>query len=235
MDLAGRDLRDAFLSGQDLTGRDLRGADLRGANLRGTILQDALLHGADLRGADLSFADLRGARLDDCAVAGATFLHADLQGARLGGVRGYQAASWLGVDMTGAHFCGAYRLRRFVIDQNYLDEFRRESLLNEVVYRVWWLTSDCGRSVGRWGLLTVLLLCAFAQLYMGLGMDFGPDASAITPYYFSVVTLTSLGYGDIAPTTPLTQLAAMAESLMGYILLGGLLGIFSGKMARRGE
>ena len=234
-DLSRQCLAGARLSGLDLSEADLRGTDLRGAQLRCTILRGARLDGADLRGADLSHADLREARLDDCRVDHAEFLHADLQGARLSGVRGYRTASWLGVDLTGAHFWGAYRLRRVVVDQNYLHEFRTESALNEAVYWLWWLTSDCGRSLGRWGALTLVLVAGFANLYTFLGVEFGDGASAITPYYFSVVTLTSLGYGDIYPTTPTSQGAVILESVLGYILLGGLLSIFSGKMARRGD
>jgi hypothetical protein len=166
---------------------------------------------------------------------GASFQHADLQQCRLHGITDYQHADWLGADLAGAHFTGAYRLRRHAMDQNSLHEFRRESRLNEQIYRLWWLTSDCGRSLSRWGVLTALIVVSFANLYPLLSVDFGDGASAVTPYYFSVVTLTSLGYGDISPRTPLGQLAVMAEVVVGYLLLGGMLSILANKMARRAD
>ncbi len=37
--------------------------------------------------------------------------------------------------------------------------------------------------------------------------------------YFSFVTLTTLGYGDITPTTPLTQSLVILEAIFGQIYL----------------
>ena len=49
------------------------------------------------------------------------------------------------------------------------------------------------------------------------------------------VTLTTLGYGDVLPKTPTAQVLAMLEVVTGYVMLGGLLSIFSSKMARRAD
>jgi len=43
--------------------------------------------------------------------------------------------------------------------------------------------------------------------------------SWIDSFYFVVVTLTTIGYGDFAPTTPLTKLITIFYSLNGVILL----------------
>jgi len=233
MDLSEQDLRGARLEGVDLSGANLLSVSLQGARLRCARLEGARLDYASLVGADLSYAELRGASLEGCRVRSACLHHADLRETRLPGITDYKDADWLGADLHGAHFSGAYRLRRFAMDQNYLHEFRNESQLNGLLYWLWWLTSDCGRSLARWGVLTLFIVVFYAQLYTVLGIDFGEGASAVTPYYFSVVTLTSLGYGDISPRTPPGQLAVMAEVVMGYLLLGGLLSIFSNKMARR--
>ncbi|MEL6344278.1 MAG: pentapeptide repeat-containing protein [Myxococcota bacterium] len=233
VDLREFDLRNARLSDLDLSEANLNHADMSGADLRGTILSGASLIGANLSGADLSFATLKGADLEDCHVDGANFYNATLRKARLSGVHGYRSASWLGVDLAEARFTGAYRLRRFAMDQNYLHEFRRESRLHEAWYWVWWLTSDCGRSLFRWTFVIAFIAVLFGQLYQLAGVDFGEDALWITPYYFSVITLTSLGYGDISPTTSVGQALSMIEVMLGYIALGGLLSIFTNKMARR--
>ncbi|MFD1031685.1 potassium channel family protein [Metaplanococcus flavidus] len=39
-------------------------------------------------------------------------------------------------------------------------------------------------------------------------------------FYFSVITITTLGYGDITPVGPFGQLLAASESLLGIILIG---------------
>jgi len=52
---------------------------------------------------------------------------------------------------------------------------------------------------------------------------------------YSFVTLTTLGYGDAMPASMVGQILAVSEALCGYIGLGGLLSIFTQKMARRAE
>jgi len=48
--------------------------------------------------------------------------------------------------------------------------------------------------------------------------------------YFSLVTLTTLGYGDIAPATPLAGILATLEAVVGVfyiaILVAALVGDF---------
>ncbi len=59
---------------RDLAGADLRGAYLAGADLRGVLLIGANLRGADLRVADLLGCDLRGADLSGADLTGSLFL-----------------------------------------------------------------------------------------------------------------------------------------------------------------
>ncbi len=53
--------------------------------------------------------------------------------------------------------------------------------------------------------------------------------------YYSIVTITTLGYGDVVPASLPAQVLAVSEALMGYVGLGGLLSIFAQKMARRAD
>jgi hypothetical protein len=135
----------------------------------------------------------------------------------------------------GADFCGAYLVRQHILDQNYLWEFKNESAANRAIYGIWWLTSDCGRSFPRWGLWTAVVAMFYAVVFTQVGIDFGEHPTALSPIYFSIVTLTTLGYGDALPSTMGGQLAVIAEVLTGYVMLGGLLSIFSSKMGRRGS
>ena len=121
------------------------------------------------------------------------------------------------------------------MDENYLHEFRNESATNQWIYKLWWLTSNCGRSFLRWGLCTLTITVMFAIVYCFVHVDFGPNATALSPLYFSVVTVTTLGYGDILPVSMAAQIACMAQVVIGYVMLGGALSIFAQKMARRSE
>ena len=250
-DLRGADLTEASAAGAGFGGADLEGANLfhctltrasfTQANLRDTDLRTADLTGARLRecslhGADLSQSVLREADLTKSDVTGNSFLNADLRDSCLSGLRGALHANWIGADVADVDFRGAHLVRRNILDQNYLEEFRAQSAMTEVVYWIWWATSDCGRSFVRWGLWTATLAVAFAVVYPYLEIDLGgrPD-NWMTTIYFSVVTLTTLGYGDIVPTSAVARIVVLAEVIIGYVMLGGLLGIFANKMARRAE
>lgn len=75
----------------------------------------------------------------------------------------------------------------------------------------------------------------FAWLYSMVGVDYSPNVSWMAPFYLSVVTMTTLGYGDMIPITSAARIVAMVQVSLGYIMLGGILSIFANKMARRGE
>lgn len=228
-------LEGACLADADLSNATLTEASLRGAELRVCRLEGARARSADLRETDLSRADLRGADLEDCRLEGAVLDGARMGGVSLRGITGYPKASWIGVDIRETDFTGAYLCRRHILDQNYLLEFRQQGAWARWLYAAWWLTSDCGRSLVRWAVLTVVLAVGFAGLYNLVGMDWGENETPLSPLYFSVVTLTTLGYGDVLPATLAAQVVAMAEVVTGYVMLGGLLSIFSCKMSRRAE
>lgn len=50
--------------------------------------------------------------------------------------------------------------------------------------------------------------------------------------YWAIVTLTTVGYGDIAPKTPLGQALASLVMIIGYAILAVPTGIFSAELAR---
>ncbi len=216
------ELSEATLSNAALTDADLRHAKLCGARLCEADLKGASLDGADLGGADLDGAHVSGARLDD----------AILSGTRLRRLEGFEHASFLRAEIHQVDFSGAYLLRRHIIDQNYLDEFEARF---PWLYKVWSVSSDCGRSLLRWTLWTLGLALVFGVAYSVLPINFGDNPTWLSPFYFSVVTLTTLGYGDVLPTTALSQAVVMVQVVLGYVMLGGLLSIFANKMARRGE
>jgi voltage-gated potassium channel len=51
--------------------------------------------------------------------------------------------------------------------------------------------------------------------------------------YWAIVTLTTVGFGDITPLTPLGQLLASLIMLMGYAIIAVPTGIVSSEMAKR--
>ena len=89
-------------------------------------------------------------------------------------------------------------------------------------------TSRYGHSLGRWGFTVLLFISAFAGIFALL--DFVSTTSMFENYansggffdyfYFSIVTFTTLGYGDIAPVTVAEKLIVGCEVLLGFTMLG---------------
>lgn len=223
--LFNANLEETTLSKSDLSGADLRCAKLGNARLRETNLTDADLTEADLRNVDLSLSN----------VSDAIFTNADMRGARLRMVNNYEKAKWIGVDMRDINFAGAYMMRRFIMDENYIKEFKEGGKVQKAVYYLWWITSDCGRSLARWMICIAAQIIVFSFIYPFVSIDYGDYPTFLSPLYFSVVTLTTLGYGDIVPSSLAGQIVSMTEVCTGYIMLGGLLSIFSNKLSRRAE
>lgn len=228
--LVGARIDRADLSHASLTEADLSEASAQAAKLEHVRALDATLVKTDMTRASLCYAEI--SRSD---VEGACFEAADLQHIRFANLANYTSANWLRTDLRSVDFTGAYLCRRFIHDQNYLVEFRAQSKANEIIYHVWKATSDCGRSLGRWAALTAGIALLFAWIYTLVGVDFGSYETSLSPLYYSVVTLTTLGYGDVLPTTVGGQVAAMIQVVIGYVMLGGLLSIFSNKMASRAD
>ncbi|MDJ0498763.1 MAG: pentapeptide repeat-containing protein [Acidimicrobiia bacterium] len=263
--LADAAMQETQLLGADLTGADLTGADafsamLGRANLTNAVLFNATLNDATFSHADLTGADLRTANLEGARFQEATLVHTDFSKARMNGadltrsnvehavfrdtdlsrsrvkaVTGYSSADWIGIDILDADFAGAYMVRRTIMDQNYLYEFKHKNRLNSIVYQIWSITSDCGRSFGRWAIWTALIAALFAFGYGFVEIDYGDYETALSPLYYSVVTMTTLGYGDALPASTGGQIMAMVQVVIGYVMLGGVLSIFATKMGRRAE
>ena len=69
-------------------------------------------------------------------------------------------------------------------------------------------------------------------VYTEVDIDYGDSATPLAPFYFSVVTFSTLGYGDIVPRTSIAQAVVISEVIVGYVMLGGLLTLLAGKMSR---
>lgn len=229
-DLSHTELFDADLENSTLSMANLEGADLRKVNLR-----QARIRESNLSHTDFTNADLKGADISLSNVTGSTFNNADMREMRMRLVKGFENAQWIGVDIRNVNFAGAYRFRRFVGDQNYIQEFKSTSRYMTLIYYLWWFTSDCGRSIFRWAAWIGFLCLFFAFLYTFVDIDYGPYQTPLSPLYFSLVTLTTLGYGDAVPSSTTAQVLSMIEVAIGYTMLGGLLSILSNKMARRAD
>ena len=82
-------------------------------------------------------------------------------------------------------------------------------------------------------LFAVLILSVIAGtlMYLVEGPEHGFKSIPISVYW-CIVTLTTVGFGDIAPTTPLGQFIATIIMIMGYGIIAVPTGIVSAEMAK---
>ena len=80
-------------------------------------------------------------------------------------------------------------------------------------------------------LLTVVLIVA-ALMYLIEGEENG-FTSVPTSIYWAIVTMTTVGYGDIAPRTVVGQALAAVLMILGYAIIAVPTGIISAELTRR--
>ena len=75
----------------------------------------------------------------------------------------------------------------------------------------------------------MLVICLYAGIYTlvssGPDAEFGIGRSYFDALYFSVMTWTTVGYGDFTPITPISKIVAASEALLGYIFMGVFWGV----------
>lgn len=260
--LAFSNLENAMLPYARLRKANLSAADLSKARAEDAVFFSADLSYATLKMAVLSFSDFRRASLVEADLEGAKISSVNLENANVSLIRydrriflktlketRYRLpALWkrrtdliLGTTIRcrGVHAAacfGSQRFKLFLQDQDYLEEMMT-SAWGRFWCFVWWLFADCGRSLLRWATWSVLIAIAFGFIYWMMG----PDDFAMSNLrfsfqnllYYSIVTFTTLGFGDISPKTTSAAFVVSVEVILGYVMLGGLISIFSGKLSRR--
>jgi len=79
------------------------------------------------------------------------------------------------------------------------------------------------------GMIWTLLYILAHQLEPGAFKGLDPSVASGELIYFSYITLTSLGYGDIVALTPVTRTLAFIEVIVGQFYMAVLVGALVGK------
>ena len=112
-----------------------------------------------------------------------------------------------------------------------------------LLFYLWRQTSRYGESFAHWGMTNLLTVLAYTVLYYFIGAYISEPTHAmilsngeILPgsifnyFYYSIVTFTTLGYGDIVPVTLLERIVASIEVIQGYVMLGVFLTILQKRL-----
>jgi len=258
-DLSGSDLSWANLSGASLGAADLRESDLSGADLMAANLIAADLHKADLSESDLTGANLSAADLRESDLRGADLTRADLSKADISSAN-FSGADLTDALLSETVYsrqelhgrCGGSKiescrgnpiLKRDIEDQQYIDalEVKLDATLGGKIVFTLWRVIDFGRSFSRVALGACFLSVLFGAIFWtgrwkqwGL-LDYSESADTwFTPFYYSLITYTTLGFGDVTPAGWIGELIVVVEVVLGYVTLGLLIAVLANKVARRG-
>ena len=139
--------------------------------------------------------------------------------------------------------------KRYVAEQQFTRAFNQA---NPILAKLWRWSSDYGRSLVLWAFWSLFFAFLFALAYMPLptwapdwmqnwtprfyqstGAYSGEPLTFWNCFYFSIVTFTTLGFGDVVADNSAARFLVTLEVIFGYMMLGGLISIFSNKLASR--
>ncbi len=139
--------------------------------------------------------------------------------------------------------------KRYVADQQFVRAFKERHPFWAIIWR--W-SSDYGRSLALWALWSLLIALSFSSVYTAAPTWFPEWLREVMPqfhqatgdqvdepltfwksFYFSIVTFTTLGFGDVVADNTSARILVTLEVMLGYIMLGGLISIFANKLASR--
>jgi uncharacterized protein YjbI with pentapeptide repeats len=256
--LNGAHLEGANLIGAYMEDASLTGAHLENVNLYGAHLEVAILWRAHLEDARLLLTHLEGtilwmAHLEGAHLVGAKLQHTDFSRAIVNGsTLVWECAVNRETKFQGVGL-GNIRIRpqdRQLLEcnirrMNWEEWYKENSRLKWLVKPFWWI-SDYGISTKRIIATFFILTFIFAFIYYLFGRitppgivdnlfvdKYGVDIQwwlvPLRALYFSVVTMTTLGFGDMFANAHSIwgHILLSIQVILGYVLLGALVTRFA--------
>lgn len=95
-----------------------------------------------------------------------------------------------------------------------------------------WLRASWTRAIAATALAYAGLVAAFALLYLGVGGVENMPRSFWPAFFFSSQTLSTVGYGNMAPASAAANAVSFLESFVGLIATAMITGLMFAKFAR---
>ena len=202
---------------------DIRGISLAKETLKKVDLNSVDLYRANLESATFHEVNLKNSWLSEANIKGASFEWVDMTGVLVDNADFDHETKFSGVNLNSINFTLAALLQDVVVGQQRIEHLERRYPMFALFLK---LTCDYGRSFGRFLVCSISIIILFGVIYKLFPGSINVDDLG-SSMYFSVVTFTTLGYGDLFPVSALGKVIVIIEVLLGYIMIGLLVAILS--------
>lgn len=227
------DFSDCLLQYSDFSNVDLSSSMFKNADILYSDLSNSILDGCNFSGANMTLCDLSSSNLDGSDFRNTRISDVDFTETELGYIKFNNKTDFYNIDIASVKGSSNPLLVSFLKRKQYLKHFKAQNIWNKIIYYIWLIISDCGQSFIRWLVFSFATCLVFGFMYSGMPESFfianNRTPTPFTFYYYSVVTFTTLGFGDIVPKNIHSEIAVAIEVVLGYLMLGGLISIFATK------
>jgi hypothetical protein len=216
-----------------LTGVTFRRADLTGATMSGIDLTGSNMLDADLSEADFSNSCISNSDLRNTKLMKTNLQSADLSNTNVSGISLDRRSRYKGIRVDSCY--GSQMFKTLAMDQCFIEEYKCK---HKYGHFFWKLFSDCGRSMSRWLSWCVVVVMFFSYLhYSFLKEEFNITDNTVPNFfdvmYYNVMMFVTLGVDKIQPNETVGRVLIVVELIVAYIMLGGLVSIFTNRLAKR--
>lgn len=206
---------------------DLRGIPLSGNTFTKMNLNHIDFYSADLSGCHFSECNMENCWLSEANIKDTKFEWCNMQGVLIDTPQFNENTTFQGINLSQINFTLAVLLQDLAEDQRRIQYIETNSPL---LARTLKYTCNYGRSLKRWFIWVLSVIAIFALIFQ---FTHTGAASFFDALYFSFVTFTTLGYGDIVPLSIAAKVFVILETLLGYLMGGLLVAILARKVMGR--
>lgn len=251
-------LANIHLQGKDLSGSNFCRSNFKNCSIDMSNLSNVMMYGCQAFNCNFSRSQLTNANLESSTFEQCTLEYADVIGAKMNKctLKDLSISKLKFKPVSNSIFKKVVHMHHGMRLQNVYGDPLLEKRIKDTayieaiseshpfLYKLWLASSDCGRSTIRWAIWVVALVLFFAFVYtiQGAGefvingglihLTEHPAKEFAMFTYYSVVTFTTLGFGDITPKSILSMVTVVAEVILGYLMLGVLITLVANKLGK---
>ena len=250
-DMYGARLEETNFDHAELSNTLFSTAYLNGALVNSAVLENAGFGGAHLNNANFSYSVLKGAYFDEAFLQEAVFEQAVVDGVTsFWNCKVDRKTDFRGVALYSVQIDpGTRQLLEYNVRRMNWQDWYKEHWFWRWPVRAFWAMSDYGRSTLRVIGVFFILALLFAAVYMNWAYWAPPGIvsnlevqpgigeagwhyclrGVLRPVYFSIVTMTTLGFGDMYANkgSIAGHVILAVQVILGYVLLGALVTRFA--------